>query len=33
VITVYYNTEHSVDYKVYGPDRASSRSIGTKSPS
>jgi hypothetical protein len=30
VITVYYNTEHSVDYSVYGPDRASSRSIGTK---
>jgi uncharacterized protein (DUF1330 family) len=30
VITVYYNTEHSVAYRVYGPDRASSRSIGTK---
>ena len=30
VITVYYNTEHRVDYKVHGPERASSRSIGTK---
>jgi hypothetical protein len=30
IVTVSYNTEHDVRYRVHGPDRASSRSMATR---